>query len=388
MIERSPISRCGKLIQSIAFGFSMGWTAVAEEKVSPKEIEASIDRGVGFLIADQNANGSWGSARETKGLNIYAPVPGAHDAFRAAVTAMGITALIDSGRVGSNAEAKASLDRAEAWLLDELPGVRRATPDAIYNVWAHGYGIQALVRLHERATDDEDKSRRIRQLIDRQVEMLSRYESIDGGWGYYDFRVGTKRPASSSISFTTATMLVAFHEAETRVSGIDVPDDLVQRAIDSIERQRKADNSYLYGEYLRTRPMGGINRPAGSLGRSQACNIALRYWGDETVTDAVLEEWLERLGNRNGWLSIGRKRPVPHEAWFQVAGYFFYYGHYYAALCLEDLPAKKAAPHQDMLAGVLLELQEEDGSWWDFPFYSYHQPYGTAFAIMSLARCR
>lgn len=388
MIERSPISRCGKLILSIAFGFSMGWTAVAEEKVSPEEIEASIDRGVAFLIADQNANGSWGSARQTKGLNIYAPVPGAHDAFRAAVTAMGITALIDSGRVGSNAEAKASLDRAEAWLLDELPGVRRATPDAIYNVWAHGYGIQALVRLHERATDDEDKSRRIRQLIDRQVEMLSRYESIDGGWGYYDFRVGTKRPASSSISFTTATMLVAFHEAETRVSGIDVPDDLVQRAIDSIERQRKADNSYLYGEYLRTRPMGGINRPAGSLGRSQACNIALRYWGDETVTDAVLEEWLERLGNRNGWLSIGRKRPVPHEAWFQVAGYFFYYGHYYAALCLEDLPAKKAAPHQDMLAGVLLELQEEDGSWWDFPFYSYHQPYGTAFAIMSLARCR
>ena len=375
----------------MALAASMGWPAAAApaaEEVAPAEIEASIDRGVAFLIADQNANGSWGSARQTKGLNIYAPVPGAHHAFRAAVTAMGITALIDSGRVERNAEAEAALDRAEAWLLDELPGVRRATPDAIYNVWAHGYGIQALVRLHERAADDEEKSRRLRQLIDRQVEMLSRYESIDGGWGYYDFRVGTKRPASSSISFTTATMLVAFHEAETRVSGIDVPDDLVQRAIDSIGRQRKADNSYLYGEYLRTRPMGGINRPAGSLGRSQACNIALRYWGDETVTDAVLEEWLERLGNRNGWLSIGRKRPVPHEAWFQVAGYFFYYGHYYAALCLEDLPAKKAAPHRDMLAGVLLELQEEDGSWWDFPFYSYHQPYGTSFAIMSLARCR
>jgi hypothetical protein len=41
-----------------------------------------------------------------------------------------------------------------------------------------------------------------------------------------------------------------------------------------------------------------------------------------------------------------------------------------------------------MLAGVLLSLQEKDGSWWDFPFYSYHQPYGTAFSLMALARCR
>jgi hypothetical protein len=40
------------------------------------------------------------------------------------------------------------------------------------------------------------------------------------------------------------------------------------------------------------------------------------------------------------------------------------------------------------LAHVLLRLQEKDGSWWDFPLYDYHQQYGTAFALMSLARCR
>ena len=32
--------------------------------------------------------------------------------------------------------------------------------------------------------------------------------------------------------------------------------------------------------------------------------------------------------------------------------------------------------------------QEKDGSWWDYPLYDYHQPYGTAFALMTLARCR
>ena len=86
-----------------------------------------------------------------------------------------------------------------------------------------------------------------------------------------------------------------------------------------------------------------VNRPGGSLGRSQACNLAMRLWGDTTVTDAVLRTWLDRLFARNGWLDLGRKRPIPHESWFQVAGYFFYYGHYYAALCIEQLPAAERA---------------------------------------------
>ena len=33
-------------------------------------------------------------------------------------------------------------------------------------------------------------------------------------------------------------------------------------------------------------------------------------------------------------------------------------------------------------------LQDADGSWWDYPLYDYHQQYGTAYAIMTLHRCR
>ena len=43
---------------------------------------------------------------------------------------------------------------------------------------------------------------------------------------------------------------------------------------------------------------------------------------------------------------------------------------------------------QDHLARILMPLQEADGSWWDYPFYDYHQGWGTAFAMMSLWRCR
>ena len=98
--------------------------------------------------------------------------------------------------------------------------------------------------------------------------------------------------------------------------------------------------------------------------------------------------WLDRLFARNLWLDMGRKRPIPHESHFLVAGYFFYYGHYYAAQCIELLPQEDRAAHQAQLATIMLRLQEKDGSWWDYPFYDYHQQYGTAMAVMSLVRCR
>lgn len=348
-------------------------------------IDAAIDRGVSFLLKVQNETGSWGSATQTKGLNIYAPIPGAHRAFRAAVTANCVAALLETGAVERNPKAAAAAQRAEEWLLKHLPKVRRATGDAIYNVWAHAYGTRTLALMLEREKDPE-RQQQIRKAIATQYDLLSRYESVDGGWGYYDFRYQTAKPSSSSISFTSATALLAFSKAQK--AGVPPPKKIVDRAVAAIQRQRKPDNSYAYGEYLKMSPMRGINLPAGSLGRSQACNLALRQWGDSTITDKVLDTWLDRLWARNGWLDIGRKRPIPHESWMQVAGYFFYYGHFYGALCIEELPREEAGVHQDHLATILLKLQEKNGSWWDFPFYNYHQQYGTAYALMSLVRCR
>ncbi len=278
------------------------------------------------------------------------------------------------------------MERGEQWLLANLPQLRRSSADVLYNVWSHAYGIQALVRMYHRLPEDEARQRRIQGLIKDQIALLARYESVDGGWGYYDFRVGAQRPATDSTSFITATALIALYEAKG--IGILVPEKLIKRPVDSLNRQRKPDFSYLYGEYLKWYPMMAINRPGGSLGRSQACNLALRLWGEKKVTDDVLKTWLDLLFSRNGWLDMGRKRPIPHESHFMVAGYFYYYGHYYAALCIEQLQPEERGFYQDQLAHVMLPLQEKDGCWWDYPLYNYHQQYGTAFGLMTLKRCQ
>jgi hypothetical protein len=367
-----------------------GFVVCAEKRnlapPSQQDLEKSIQRGIEFLLKDQNKDGSWGTAHRTKDLNIFAPVPGAHHAFRSGVTALCVAALVETGAADKDADAKQALERGETWLLKNLPHLRRAETITLYNVWGHAYGIHALVEMYRRETQDDKRKQEIKEVMLTQIDRLQRYESVDGGWGYYDFRVGSQRPATDSTSFVTATVLIALREAKE--SGVEVPEAMVSRAIASLNRQRKSDHTYLYGEHMRYRPMVPINRPAGSLGRSQACNLALRVWGDKTITDNIMTNWLDRLVTRNEWLSFGRKRPIPHESWFQVAGYFFYYGHYYAALCIEELGGERVAKYKDDLAGILVPLQEKDGSWWDFPLYNYHQQYGTAFALMSLARCR
>jgi hypothetical protein len=355
---------------------------------APDEIRASIARGVDLLLKIQRSHGAWGGPQRTKGLNIYAPVPGAHLAFRTGVTGLAVMALLESrGEVSAERRAAidAAVDRGQSWLLEHSGALRRAEPMALYNVWGHSYALHALRMLVARAEGDAALQSRLTELARYHVDRLQRYNYINGGWGYYDFVAQTQIPSGSPNSFTTATALIALKEA--KALDIDYPERLTQKAIDSIIRQRLPDYSYAYGEYLRMVPRMDINRPGGSLGRTQACNYALRLYGREEVTDEIVKTWLNRLFARNGWLSNVRKRPVPHEGQFAVAGYFYYYGHWHAALCLELLPEAERPYFRGHLAHILLPLQEKDGSWWDYPLYDYHQTWGTAMAVSSLVRC-
>ena len=351
---------------------------------SSVELEGAIVRGVTFLLEIQNKDGSWGSAHRTKDMNIYVPVPGSHYGLRAAVTALALTALIESK--DQRDEVQTAIDRGGEWLFANLSRVRRANGDMLYNVWTHAYALPTLIQLAERHPDNAAEQEKIASLIDLQIDLLERFASIDGGWGYYDFNTQSKRPGASSSSFTTAAILVALHEAEAH--GVKVPQDMIKKANDSIRRQRTPDFCYVYGETHKYRPMTPINRPPGSLGRSQACNLATRLYGDELVTDQVIKTWLDRLYSRNEWLGFGRKTPIPHESFAQVAGYFYYFGHYYAARCIDVLPADEQPYFKDHLAHIIIPLQEKNGCWWDYPLYNYHESYGTAMAISTLVRCR
>ena len=360
--------------------------ASAAEEVIPASLDAAIKRGVDFLLTHQNSNGSWGSAANTKNLNIYAPLPGAHHAFRAGASGLALSGLIDAA--DPRPEATAAITRAAAWTAAELPKLRRADLTTTYNVWGHAYGLRAISRLHQRETDPAKKAEWAR-LGQQQVDLANRYEDLNGGWGYLDVfdEVATQKPSGLPTSFTTATLLLAMDQART-VMGVKLDEKLITHAIAGINAQREPDFSYAYSFSLRMRPRTDINRPAGSLARSQSCNAALRTFGEKAITDEVLTTWSDRFLAREGFLSNVRKRPVPHEGAFRIAGYFYYYGIYYFTESVRLLPPEKHAAYAQRLAAILLERQEKDGSWWDYPLYDYHQSYGTGYSLMALAWCR
>ena len=346
----------------------------------------SITRGVDFLLADQNKNGSWGSVTRTKDINIYAPLPGAHHAYRAGATGLALSGLIDSG--DARHEVTAAIGKCAEWSVENLPKLRRADQTSTYNIWGHAYGLRSLVRFYDREINPEKKAQ-YKQLAQQQVDLANRYEDINGGFGYLDVfdNFTSKRPTGITTSFGSATVLLAMYEGREKL-GLKLDDKIVGTSLDSIKRQQFPDKSYAYSHDHIMFPRTPINRPAGSLSRSQACNAALRVFGREGISDAVIIEWADRFLARQGFLSIARKRPMPHDIHFKISGYFYYYGIYYFTESVRLLPPEKQKHYAERLAALILSKQEKDGSWWDYPLYDYHQPYGTGYCLMALSWCK
>ena len=188
------------------------------------------------------------------------------------------------------------------------------------------------------------------------------------------------------MSFTTATILVGVQRA--LAAGIAVPETLVDRAMGEIQNSRLSDGAFLYGDYLRYRPRMGINERSGSACRAPACLWALELSGEKVVPAEYERALADLLVRFPDYQKSGVRRPIPHESWFYISGYFYLYGHAYAAWVLDKLPAPERQRMAKLLVEAVLYCRDPDGSFWDYPLYSYHKPYGTAFALIALSRAR
>lgn len=367
---------------------SAGISMVLPGNVPPPSslyIDEQINRGVDYLLDTQNEDGSWGKHGTTLSFAVLCEAPGGPLAFRVAVTALDVLALCacapDDPRV------QVSLDKAEKWLLLNLPHLRQTDDITLLNIWGHSYAIQALCALSSRLAPDSHGYAALRAECQDQVDKLMKSADGAGGWGYYLFNGSSRRPNGNPTSFCTATALLALRDAE-RCFQISGDPKITNKSIKFLYNQRTKYGAYFYASELYFVPQMDANRHTGSLGRTVACNAALFAYGHKAISHQELVEGLETLWSRGGWLDMARKKPMPHESFAKNAGYFFYYGYFHAAESIECLPPEERNRHYSFLASTLLPLQEKDGSWWDFPLYHYHKPYGTGFALHALALAR
>jgi hypothetical protein len=342
-------------------------------------IAASIGRGVAWLVKAQNADGSWGSWG--KPAHEFWSNPYSHKAWIAGTTGLVVMSLLDQH---DDDAAHAAADRGLDYLFAH--GISKRPSDwDVDNTWGVVYTLDcvttALVHRRYRGSVREPK---LRDLARACIKELRAYQTPSGGWGYYDFDTLAARP-SWATSFETAAALVGLSQA--RDLGLELPAGMLDEAVTGLARTRLANGAYDYSlDPVPRMNLEWINNVKGSLSRSQAGNDALvRAGADQPTREQVL--WgLDQFFEHHRFLDVARKKPYPHEAYYLNSGYFYFFGHYYAARLLDTLPEAEKSRYAMRLAREIVKTQEQDGSMWDFYMNTYGRPYGTAFGVMTLVR--
>ncbi len=354
--------------------------AQAQNAPGADEARSAISKAVGFLLSKQNPDGSWG----TSTVESLFELNYSHASFYAWKMAGGALCCMALMVSEETPERRAALERALTWLCEQ-PIPKRGSDWDIDNTWTSLYGFNALVMATK---DPRFQGKEWKEKVHaRALGFYAYLESVQdpkGGWGYYEGPVISHRPTWST-SFATACVIPALVDAKSM--GWPIDQGLVDRAMRYVQQCRLPSGAYTYDLDPIPRITGGedINQVKGSLGRIQVGNWALRRAGDPKITDETLRWGLQQFFENHKFLDAARLMPIPHESWYRNAGYFYYFGHYHAALAINQLPESEREAWHAKLRRELVKTQWEDGASQDFPGSFYNVTYATSFSTLALA---
>lgn len=357
----------------------------------PWKYQESMDKAVAWTLKNQKKAGDWGTM-ESRPYDIYLGNLNSLHVWGNASTSLIVMGLL---RQPETPEINAALSKALEYLI-AAPDTPRASSTTFYNVWAHAYMLQGLLR---GAADPrfEKLKVRLRKRASHELRYLLKHQSIDGGWGYYDFRHRTKTPSGKlSTPFTTAAALVALEEVQKaglriegkgEVKAAGLKDRNIQIGLHYLKRHRIPNGAYYYSSSHMGYPLGAANQVRGSIGRSQSGDNAMATHGF-LLKSKDIKAALDTFFKEHVFLFIGKGRQWPHETWYATAPYYYYFGHYYASRNVLQLDIEDQAEYGQKLAEFIVPEQYDDGSFWDYPLYGYAKAYGTGYVLNIFANCK
>lgn len=347
---------------------------------SADDVLTSVSKSVKFLVSKQNPDGSWGTST-VESLFETGYSKASFYAWKVAGGALATMALM---KVDETPERRVALDRALGYLVSaERP--KRGNDWDVDNNWAALYVFIALVEAANDARfQTPEWSAKIRARGIEYFEHLAANQEPKGGWGYYEGPVVGRHP-SWSTSFATACVVPALVEAKSM--GWPIDEKVLRAAIAYVKACELPNGAFQYDLSTIIPPRmtaENIDNIRGSLGRIQTCNWALREAGVKAITDDVARRGLGWFFEHHKFLDVARWKPVPHEAYYANAGYFYFFGHYHAAQLINTLPVAERETWHAQLRPHIVKTQWKDGSQSDFPGSFYSWTYGTSFAILAL----
>lgn len=299
-------------------------------------IETAVGRGLDWLTAAQQPDGSWGSG-----------------AFRssAAVTATCTMAMVGSGSTATSGPRARAIARAVGFLVASAggSGLIAAREQAAHGpMYGHAFATIALAELYGETDNDE----LLAEVLDRARILIERTQNDEGGWRYQP----VARDADISV---TATMLNALRAL--RNAGFDVSAEAIDSGIAYIGRLQNADGGFRY--QLSAGP-SAAPRTAAALFALQAAGVR-----DEAIIDRGCA-WLEAHP-----VTLGRTIRLESGDGYALYGI--------ASTAAALWQRGRDATWNDWYAptaGMLVAAQQENGSWQD----PSCPEYGTSAALTAL----
>ncbi len=296
------------------------------------ELRSATERGLDFLEAHQNRDGSFGTDAED---------PDAH----VGVTALAGLAFLAGGHApGRGARGKASVRCLESVLsaLDSDSGLIVTERTFASPMYSHAFATLYLAEAYG-TSERDDVGRALRRAIDLIVSA----QNPGGGWRYYP----GSRDADLSVTACQVTALRA-----ARNAGVAVPQDTIDRALAYVLACRNPDGAFRYQiEY---------GHATFQLTAAAVTCLQQLGQGDRPEVEAAFR-WLDRY-------FPGGEEPVRGH---------FHYGQYYALQAAYARGPETFARWSIRVRDRLLSEQAESGA---FPEATVGDLYGTAMALLVL----
>jgi len=299
-------------------------------------LDATIARGMEYLAANQQDDGSFGGGRYDKHVGI---------------TALACLAFMSDGHLPGRGVYGDVVDRGLDFVLESQAETGLLAADTSHGpMYGHGFATLFLGEVYGMTQGGADTARaeRVHDALVRAVRLIVQTQNNEGGWRYNPV------PYDADISVTICEIMAL---RSARNAGIEVPKETIDRAVEYVRRCQNNDGGFRY-----QLPGGGSAWP-----RSAAGLASLYYAG--IYEDEALDAGLAYLARVTGPARGNRSE----------AHYF--YGQYYSA---QAMYLAGGAYWEDWWPEVreeLIERQQADGSWVD---RHAGGTYGAAMALIVL----
>lgn len=324
---------------AIAFAGSAAWAQEAPpaadqpmEEITP-ELDRSIGRGLEFLAAQQNDDGSFGDGAWGRGV---------------AVTSLAGLAFMADGHMPGRGRYGEQVRRALEYVLDRSGESGLLADDqAPSPMYGHGFAALFLGEVYGMSGGDEALQDRLHEALVKAVRLIERSQNDEGGWRYNPV------PNDADVSVTICQVMAL---RSARNAGIEVSSEVIGSAVDYVKRCQNPDGGFRYQV-----------RSGSSAWPRSAAGVATLFYAGEFRDEAI-----------DPGVNYLIREALPGQA---LRRGYFYYGHYYAVQAMYLAGGDAWRTWWPATRRELIDLQDGNGAW---PDRTVGTAYGTAMALIVL----